>query len=129
MPQVTATTALTAKQANAVQLIALGWSRSRIATHLEIDPGTLSRWRRHPVFRLEVASLLEESESVMVDAFRATKLKAVERLTVLVDSPNQTVALRAIELILSRTNLSAQLPRGGSSDRPFDAILERYFKC
>lgn len=105
MPQFTATTALSANQANAVQLIALGWTRIRVANHLGIDPGTLSRWRRMPLFQQKLGKLLEQSERECVDSFRAIKSIAVERLGALLNSPNQTVALKAIELVISKTDL------------------------
>ena len=97
MPQSTATTALSAKQANAVKLIALGWTRNLVATELDIDPGTLSRWRRQPVFQQQVSKLLDQSEREAVESFRAIKLKAVEKLAVLINSQNSRVALRALE--------------------------------
>lgn len=128
MPQSTAPTALNAKQANAVQLIAIGWTRNRVATHLGIDPGTLSRWRRQPVFQQEVAKLLNQSERESVESFRAIKLKAVERLSALVDSPNQTVALRAIEMVMSRIDLTVVSTAAKSheerSNEQFDKIFE-----
>ena len=42
----------------------------------------------------------------MAESFRAIVFKAVERLSAMVDSPNQTVALRAIEMVMSRTDLT-----------------------
>lgn len=129
MPQVTAAIAISAKQANAVQLIALGWTRNRVATQLGIDPGTLSRWRRQPAFQQEVSKLLDQAERDSVESFRAIKLKAVERLSVLVDSPNQTVALRAIEMVMSRTDLTV-VPIGAAKSHDerlndhFDKILD-----
>jgi len=129
MPQVTAAIAISAKQANAVQLIALGWTRNRVATQLGVDPGTLSRWRRQPAFQQEVAKLLDQAERDSVESFRAIKLKAVERLSVLVDSPNQTIALRAIEMVMSRTDLTV-LPVAISKSHEerlndhFDKILD-----
>lgn len=129
MPHSTAPTAMSVKQANAVQLIALGWARNRVAMHLSIDPGTLSRWRRQPAFQQEVSKLLDQAEHDSVESFRAIKLKAVERLSVLVDSPNQTVSLRAIEMILSRTDLKViPLAMGKSHEERlndhFDKILD-----
>lgn len=129
MPQSTATTTLSAKQANAVQLIALGWTRNRVAIQLGIDPGTLSRWRRQPAFLHEVAKLLDECERESVESFRAIKLKAIERLSALVDSSNQTIALRAIEMVVSRTDLQSTaipIPNSyeGKSNDQFDRILD-----
>lgn len=129
MSQLTATTALSAKQANAVQLIALGWTRNRVATQLGIDPGTLSRWRRQLAFQQEVGKLLNQAERDSVESFRAIKLKAVERLSSLVDSPNQTVALRAIEMVMSRIDLAivpvaiAKSYEERSNDQ-FESLLE-----
>jgi hypothetical protein len=53
----------------------------------------------------------------------------VERLSVLVDSPNQTVALRAIEMVMSRTDLTViPLAMGKSHEErindQFDKIIE-----
>lgn len=120
---------MSAKQANAVQLIALGWARNRVAMHLGIDPGTLSRWRRQPAFQREVSKLLDQAERDSVEAFRAMKLKAVERLSTLVDSPNQSVALRAIEMVMSRIDLtvvpiSEKKSHLDRSNDQFDKILE-----
>jgi transposase-like protein len=129
MPQSAETTTLSAKQANAVQLIALGWTRNRVATQLAIDPGTLSRWRRQPAFKQEVAKLLDQAERDSVESFRAIKLKAVERLSVLVDSLHPKIALRAIEMVMSRTDLTI-VPIGAAKtheerlDDQFDKILE-----
>lgn len=126
MPQSTGATALSAKQANAVQLIALGWSRNQVATHLGIDPGTLSRWRRLPAFQQEIAKLLEQAELDSVESFRAIKLKAVERLSGLVDSPDQKVALRAIEMIVSRIDLAmSPVNSTDSHDERTNKMLDR----
>lgn len=124
-----APTVLSPKQLLAVQLIAQGLTRKRVASQLEMDPGTLSRWRRHTTFKHELAMLLEQSETDCIETFRATKLLAVERLTALVNSPNPTVALKAVDLVLQRTNLSVATGAPAKSyrersDAQFERILD-----
>ena len=96
---------LNVKQAQAVQLIAQGMKRQLIATQLGVDPGTLSRWRQMPSFQEELKDLLEQIERDCVDSFRAIKAIAIERLAAPLNSQNQTVALKAIELVISKTEL------------------------
>lgn len=112
-----------------MQLIALGNSRGDIAVQLAIDPATLSRWRRLPSFQQELGKLLEQGERETIESFRAIKLKAMERLSDILASPNQTVALKAIELVLSKIELpvAAVLPAEHYKQRSisqFDSILE-----
>ncbi|WP_177219022.1 hypothetical protein [Polaromonas sp. OV174] len=102
---------LNVKQIQAVQLTAQGMRCNLVATQVGIDPGTLSRWRRMPSFQQELSKLLEQSERECVDSFRAIKTIAIERLAALLDSKNQTIALKAIELVLSKIDLrSAKVP-------------------
>lgn len=64
-----------------------------------------------PSFQQELSKLLEQSERECVDSFRAIKTIAIERLAALLDSKNQTIALKAIELVLSKIDLrSAKVP-------------------
>ncbi len=134
MPHLTSIASLSPKQASAVQLIAMGWTRKRIAAQVGIDPGTLSRWRGQHAFQQEVQKLLARAERDVAESFRALKLKAVEQLSVLLDSPNQTVALRAIEMVLARTDLNTTPTTAVKSqdDRindHFDRVLDELLKA
>lgn len=99
---------LNVNQAMAVQLIAQGMRRNAIASQLSIDPGTLSRWRRIPIFQEELDKLLAQMERDCIDSFRAVKSIAIERLAALLNSPNQAIALKAIELVISKTELNKE---------------------
>ena len=59
-----------------------------------------------------------------MESFRAIVFKAVEWVSALLDSPNQTVALRAIEMVMSRTDLTVVWP---VSTRPasFSSVIRR----
>lgn len=93
-------------------VIALGWMRNHVATHLGIDPGPLSRWRRQSAFQQEVAELLDQAKRDSVEPFRLIKREAVERQSDLVDSLSQMVALRAVDMGLSKTVLNRALALG-----------------
>ena len=129
MPPTPAPTVLNPAQALSVQLIAQGMTRKHVAAQLGIDPGTLSRWRRLPAFQQELAKLLDQSEREAVESFRAVKLMAVERLASLLSSPTPMVALKAVDMVLSRTDLSSKAAASTDSyqqrsDAQFDKILD-----
>jgi DNA-binding transcriptional regulator YdaS (Cro superfamily) len=100
-----ATAMLTPKKSKAVQLIARGCPRKDVAAQIGVDPATLSRWRRDPVFRKEIERLIGLSEDESTQAMRGIRLAAVERLSSLIDSAQPSVALRAVELALCRKEL------------------------
>ena len=129
MPQ-SSSSVLKPNQRVALQLIASGLSRKYVATKLQIDPATLSRWRRQPEFQRELDEMLATCERESVETFRATKIAAVERLASLINSANQKVALQAIGLVLSKTDLQAVTwvdpdSHEARSKRQFDKILDQ----
>jgi predicted metal-dependent enzyme (double-stranded beta helix superfamily) len=67
---------------------------------------------------------LDQAERDLVESFRAIVFKAVEWVSALVDSPNQTVALRAIEMVMSRTDLTVVWPVS-TSPASFSSVIRR----
>jgi hypothetical protein len=96
---------LSAKQRIAVQLIAQGWPRGRIADELDIDPGTISRWRHEPKFCQLLDTLMDHCEQETLLTLRGMKFAAVERLAALMESPEPRIALKAVEIVLAKTDL------------------------
>lgn len=117
---------LTAKQRQAVQLIAQGFSRTAIAQMVGVDPGTLSRWRRLPDFESDVNDLLQETEREVAQTLSAVRLAAAERLCLLIQSPYSNVALKAVTFVLARMPPEAVVSRGAvdeSGNAYFDIAL------
>jgi len=94
---------LNVKQRLAASLLASGLTRNQAAKELGIAPETLSRWRQNSDFQHHLNNLILKQEQESTQAMYALRLKAVERLSVLLDSKHQPTALRAIETVLART--------------------------
>ena len=110
---------LTPSQRLAVQLIAQGVSIAKVSSQLQVDPATLSRWRRLPGFKEEINAALCFGEQESLDALRATRNAATDRLCALVASHDPKIALKAIEVIFSKVTVSSL------SIPPRDPLAER----
>lgn len=113
---------LTPKQRIAVQLIAMGWSRGRVATQLKVDPATVSHWRRTAIFQAELEAAIVRGEQECVQTLRALKAAAVERLADLMESPQPSAALKAVEIVLARQDVRSET--GNAKPDPSNAFFE-----
>lgn len=93
---------LNVRQRLAAQFLASGMNRDQTAKHVGCDPATLSKWRRLPAFNDYLNSLIELNERESLQALVALRLRAVERLSVLLDTESPHVAIRVIEAILKQ---------------------------
>lgn len=101
---------LNIRQRLAAQFLAAGLTRDQTAKRIGIDPTTLSKWRRIPEFEEHINGLLAQHERDSAQTLLALKLKAIERLSDLLGSTNDSVALRAIEVVFKQA-----LPHSGPS--------------
>ena len=101
---------LNTRQRKAAQLLASGLTRNETAKRLGVNPATLSLWRRNPAFHNQIESLLATQDKESIQALYALKLRAIERLSSLLDSRTPMVALRAADLILQKTLQGFPIP-------------------
>lgn len=88
--------ALTNKQLKAVEMLVYTTKQKQeIAQELKVTPGTISQWLRKEEFQQAVT---DEMKRGFVDI----AYKARRRLSELVDSPNEQVALGAIKEALNK---------------------------
>lgn len=106
---------LTIKQRLACQYLATGATRTEAAKKLRLDPTTLSKWRQNPAFEDHLNRLLCIQDQQVTQALYGLKLKAVERLSKLLDA-SPAIALRAVDLVLSKT--LPPLPQRGAEESP-----------
>lgn len=91
---------LNIRQRLAAQLLSSGMTVEATAKRVGIDRTTLSKWRKNSNFNEYISALLAQNEHDAAQTLQALKLKAIERLSDLIDSKNHSVALRAIEAVL-----------------------------
>lgn len=117
------------KQRLAARLLASGLTRDQTAKHVGVDPTTLSKWRKNPAFEDHIHTLLTQHEQEALQTMQALKLKAVERLSELLQSKSSSIALRAVEAVLNRTQNAYSTKSGLSEEdvawRAMQQELER----
>lgn len=92
---------LSKKHHRAIDLLILGSEPDYIVANLvDVDPATLCRWKKSPVFSEEYDRRLKEADDERKRSYRARANAAAERLLDLTRSGNPTVALGACKEIL-----------------------------
>jgi transposase-like protein len=93
---------LTPKMRIVASLLATGLSGRQACNEAELDPSTLSQWRKLPAFQAYMNDLTMELEREGFEQLQALQARAIEKLGSLLESPNDGVALKAAEAILNR---------------------------
>lgn len=113
-------TTLTAKQQQAVTLLASGKSQRQTAKAVGVSPQTITAWMKLDTFQKGLDGLLSTVEAESTQLLRSQRLKAVDALTDLLDSKTPAVKLAAAKTVLELTSKSAPAT---ALDTRFTAIM------
>lgn len=113
---------LTPKQRTAAALLASGESGRRTAISVDVTPQTVSQWAQLPEFNEYCEGLVNRVEQSTAHVLTNLRSKALGRLSSLIDSPNEAVALKAIDTVLSA---SRQATRADDEGRAWDGVVAR----
>lgn len=94
---------LSARQSRAVVLLAAGGTGRAVASTIGVHEQRISEWRRQPLFARALAEQLQMNSLEAKEALNGLRLRAIDRLSSALQSPNQMVGLRAALEILDRT--------------------------
>ncbi|MBH1978882.1 MAG: helix-turn-helix domain-containing protein [Comamonadaceae bacterium] len=111
---------LTAKQQQAVTLLASGKSQRQTAKAVGVSPQTITAWMKLDAFQKGLDGLLSTVEAESTQLLRSQRLKAVGALTDLLDSKTPAVKLAAAKTVLELTSKSAPAT---ALDTRFTAIM------
>ena len=113
-------TTLTAKQQQAITLLASGKSQRQTAKAVGVSPQTITAWMKLDAFQKGLDGLLSTVEAESTQLLRSQRLKAVGALTDLLDSKTPAVKLAAAKTVLELTSKSAPAT---ALDTRFTAIM------
>lgn len=113
-------TTTTAKQQQAVTLLASGKSQRQTAKAVGVSPQTITAWMKLDAFQKGLDGLLSTVETESTQLLRSQRLKAVDALTDLLDSKTPAVKLAAAKTVLELTSKSAPAT---ALDTRFTAIM------
>ena len=113
-------TTLTAKQQQAITLLASGKSQRQTAKAVGVSPQTITAWMKLDAFQKGLDGLLSTVEAESTQLLRSQRLKAVDALTDLLDSKTPAVKLAAAKTVLELTSKSAPAT---ALDTRFTAIM------
>lgn len=113
-------TAPTAKQQQAITLLASGKSQRQTAKAVGVSPQTITAWMKLDGFQKGLDGLLSTVEAESTQLLRSQRLKAVDALTDLLDSKTPAVKLAAAKTVLELTSKSAPAT---ALDTRFTAIM------
>ena len=111
---------LTAKQQQAITLLASGKSQRQTAKAVGVSPQTITAWMKLDAFQKGLDGLLSTVEAESTQLLRSQRLKAVDALTDLLDSKTPAVKLAAAKTVLELTSKSAPAT---ALDTRFTAIM------
>ena len=111
---------LTAKQQQAITLLASGKSQRQTAKAVGVSPQTITAWMKLDAFQKGLDGLLSTVEAESTQLLRSQRLKAVGALTDLLDSKTPAVKLAAAKTVLELTSKSAPAT---ALDTRFTAIM------
>jgi hypothetical protein len=97
---------LSPKQKTLARLLASGSSGVDACKEVGVTTVTLHRWKQLPEFKDYLAALITTFEQESLHRLYTLKFQAVERLATLLGHTNPSVALRAAECVLNRTQSS-----------------------
>lgn len=103
MAELTPITNLTTQQQRFVQLYMTGhYQITELASLLDVHPNTCHNWLRKPEVKDAIATIQEQVHDQVQNELKALTLKATQKLTELMDSPIDGVALQAVKDVLDR---------------------------
>ena len=109
-------------------MLASGYTSRKAAEALNVTAKTLCQWNARTDFRMLVDQLLNESQAEAARALSGLAAHAVERLAELLTSNNESVAQRAISIILDhRADRQPTYTPSGTTDA-WNSILARVCK-
>jgi predicted transcriptional regulator len=101
-------TELHVRKQNFVHLYLTGkYSMTKIAEMMGLAPATAWKYMRDPAVQEAIADLQEQNHKMVEMGLKSMTNKAMERLTELMDSPIDGVALQAVNTLLDRTGFKA----------------------
>jgi transposase-like protein len=95
--------ALTPKMQRFVHLYSTGqYSLQKLGTLLELHPNTLGNWLKRTDVKGIIAEMQESTHEVVTNQLKIMTAKAADKLSTLIDSPIDGVALQAVKDVLDR---------------------------
>lgn len=80
-----------------------GYKLKDIAQLLNVAPATLSVWLRNPDIKDIIDNIQQDEDGIVRQMLKATRLKAMQKMSDLIDSPVDGIAWQAAKDILDRT--------------------------
>ena len=117
-------TAPTAKQQQAITLLASGKSQRQTAKAVGVSPQTITAWMKLEPFQKGLDGLLSTVEAESTQLLRSQRLKAVDALTDLLDSKAPAVRLAAARTVLEITASKAPPTEASAKFAAVLALLE-----
>jgi hypothetical protein len=99
---------LNVRKQNFVHLYLTGkYNMTKIAEMMGLAPATIWKYMKDPAVQDAIADLQEQNHKMVEIGLKSMTNKAMERLTELIDSPIDGVALQAVNSLLDRTGFRA----------------------
>lgn len=117
------TSKLTAKQEVAIRMLALGESKSNVATNLDVSRMTISRWQKNPNFESQLTSITRSGLEQTAKMLNAASLTAAETLQEILCDMTQPTAIRlkaALGVLSTLPSISSSLQRDVYNMSDFD---------
>ena len=100
---------LTPKMQRFVHLYSTGqYTLNKLGQLLEVHPNTLGNWLKREDVRAIIAEMQETTHEVVANQLKTLTKKAADKLSELVESPVDAVALQAVKDILDRAGHKPQ---------------------
>ncbi len=114
------------KRDQAALMLANGQSAVAIAKSIGTTPETISRWKMSPEFLAQINEHQSERLHIAREQLRASAKKAAETVNALMDSPTESIRLKAAISILRLSNIDQpqRIFSGIGSTDPLEILLE-----
>jgi hypothetical protein len=89
------------KQARAVDLLVFGMTETDVAAQLGVNRGTVHRWRKDPIFVAQLEARRSELADSLLDLHMLGNRIGLGKLLELVESTNDSLALRAATTLVN----------------------------
>jgi transposase-like protein len=95
--------ALSPKMQRFIHLYSTGsYTINKLAQLLEVHPNTLGNWLKRSDVKQILADMQETTHEVVTNQLKTMTAKAADKLSALIDSPLDAVALQAVKDVLDR---------------------------